>query len=79
VGRGEGARVAPHAAAPPTKLATPRSLSTSLPLSPFSQNQVGPELELTGYGCEDHFLEPDTEAHAWDALSGLLVSGHTDG
>lgn len=42
-------------------------------------HQVGPELELTGYGCEDHFLEPDTEAHAWDALAGLLSGGHTDG
>ncbi|CAL5075944.1 unnamed protein product [Urochloa decumbens] len=26
--------------------------------------RVGPELELTGYGCEDHFLEQDTTAHA---------------
>ena len=26
--------------------------------------RVGPELELTGYGCEDHFLESDTLAHA---------------
>ncbi|KAF8655132.1 hypothetical protein HU200_061269 [Digitaria exilis] len=27
--------------------------------------RVGPELELTGYGCEDHFLEQDTTAHAY--------------
>ena len=26
--------------------------------------RVGPELEITGYGCEDHFLEPDTSTHA---------------
>lgn len=26
--------------------------------------RVGPELELTGYGCEDHFLEDDTLQHA---------------
>jgi NAD+ synthase (glutamine-hydrolysing) len=26
--------------------------------------RVGPELELTGYGCEDHFLEDDTIKHA---------------
>jgi NAD+ synthase (glutamine-hydrolysing) len=26
--------------------------------------RVGPELEITGYGCEDHFLEPDTCTHA---------------
>jgi len=35
--------------------------------------RVGPELEVTGYGCEDHFLEQDTYAHAWDALAGLLA------
>ena len=23
--------------------------------------RLGPELELCGYGCEDHLLEPDTE------------------
>ena len=34
----------------------PRSLSSSPP--------SGPELEVTGYGCEDHFLEPDTATHA---------------
>jgi hypothetical protein len=50
-----------------------------LSLTTHKNNQVGPELELTGYGCEDHFLEPDTEAHAWDALAGLLAGGHTDG
>ncbi len=26
--------------------------------------QLGPELELTGYGCEDHFLEADTLTHS---------------
>lgn len=26
--------------------------------------RIGPELELTGYGCEDHFLEQDTTEHA---------------
>ena len=25
--------------------------------------RVGPELELTGYGCEDAFLENDTVTH----------------
>lgn len=24
--------------------------------------RVGPELELCGYGCEDHFLEGDTKS-----------------
>lgn len=26
--------------------------------------RLGPELEITGYGCEDHFLELDTITHA---------------
>lgn len=26
--------------------------------------RLGPELEITGYGCEDHFLESDTVDHA---------------
>lgn len=26
--------------------------------------RVGPELEITGYGCEDHFLEQDTVTHS---------------
>lgn len=27
--------------------------------------QVGPELEVPGYGCEDHFGEHDTVEHSW--------------
>lgn len=34
--------------------------------------RVGPELELPGYGCEDHFLEPDTISHSWEALGHIL-------
>lgn len=26
--------------------------------------RLGPELEITGYGCEDHFLERDTVTHS---------------
>lgn len=26
--------------------------------------RLGPELEITGYGCEDHFLEEDTVTHS---------------
>ncbi|GKV04152.1 hypothetical protein SLEP1_g16349 [Rubroshorea leprosula] len=26
--------------------------------------RLGPELEITGCGCEDHFLELDTVTHA---------------
>ena len=33
--------------------------------------QVGPELELPGYGCEDHFQELDTVEHCWECISGM--------
>lgn len=36
--------------------------------------RLGPELEVTGYGCEDHFFEPDTFAHAWESIASLLAS-----
>jgi NAD+ synthase (glutamine-hydrolysing) len=35
--------------------------------------RVGPELEITGYGCLDHFLESDTLLHSWESLSEILV------
>eukprot|EP00250_Pteridium_aquilinum_P018390 c24065_g1_i2 orf=296-2500(+) len=41
--------------------------------------RVGPELEVTGYGCEDHFLEPDTCTHAWECLQDILLSDLTYG
>lgn len=31
--------------------------------------QVGPELEVCGYGCEDHFNELDTVEHSWEVLA----------
>ena len=37
--------------------------------------RLGPELELSGYGCEDHFLEPDTVTHCWEALAHIIGSG----
>ncbi|CAK9043576.1 Glutamine-dependent NAD(+) synthetase (NAD(+) synthase [glutamine-hydrolyzing]) [Durusdinium trenchii] len=37
--------------------------------------RVGPELELSGYGCEDHFHEIDTFVHSAEALAELLQSG----
>lgn len=39
------------------------------PLTPFTLLQVGPELEVPGYGCEDHFFELDTVVHSWEALA----------
>ncbi|KAF3623511.1 Glutamine-dependent NAD(+) synthetase [Capsicum annuum] len=41
--------------------------------------RLGPELEITGYGCEDHFLELDTVAHSWECLKELLLGDWTDG
>ncbi|KAL0542350.1 hypothetical protein IC582_022455 [Cucumis melo] len=41
--------------------------------------RLGPELEITGYGCEDHFLELDTVTHAWECLKDILLGPWTDG
>lgn len=42
--------------------------------------RLGSELELSGYGCEDHFLEADTFDHCWESLVELLVThGASDG
>ncbi len=34
--------------------------------------RVGPELEITGYGCLDHFLEGDTFLHSWEMYAQIL-------
>lgn len=34
--------------------------------------RLGPELEICGYGCNDHFYEPDTCAHSLEVLAVLL-------
>eukprot|EP00755_Sulcionema_specki_P006435 Sspe_Gene.35476::Locus_17178_Transcript_1_1_Confidence_1.000_Length_2364::g.35476::m.35476/K01950/E6.3.5.1, NADSYN1, QNS1, nadE; NAD+ synthase (glutamine-hydrolysing) len=34
--------------------------------------RLGPELETTGYSCEDHFLEEDTYVHSWDLIATIL-------
>ncbi|ESK94901.1 nad+ synthase (glutamine-hydrolyzing) [Moniliophthora roreri MCA 2997] len=36
--------------------------------------RVGPELEIPGYGCLDHFLEGDTVLHSWEVLAKILAS-----
>eukprot|EP00897_Mesotaenium_endlicherianum_P003817 jgi/Mesen1/3463/ME000194S02601 len=41
--------------------------------------RVGPELEITGYGCEDHFHEQDTCTHAWECVAAILDSDLTNG
>ncbi|KAF5181473.1 Glutamine-dependent NAD(+) synthetase, partial [Thalictrum thalictroides] len=40
--------------------------------------RLGPELEITGYGCEDHFLELDTVNHSWECLKDILLGDWTD-
>lgn len=34
--------------------------------------RLGPELELCGYGCNDHFFEIDTINHCFEILALLL-------
>ncbi|KAJ2726058.1 glutamine-dependent NAD(+) synthetase [Coemansia sp. Benny D115] len=41
--------------------------------------RIGPELEIPGYGCYDHFLESDTELHSWQVLGRLLEDRRLDG
>lgn len=41
--------------------------------------RLGPELEVPGYGCEDHFNERDTEMHSWECVAALLREGYSDG
>lgn len=41
--------------------------------------RVGPELEICGYGCFDHFLEGDTILHSWQILCELLSNKETFG
>ncbi|BAM83417.1 glutamine-dependent NAD synthetase [Cyanidioschyzon merolae strain 10D] len=40
--------------------------------------RLGPELEVSGYGCEDHFLEPDTFVHSWEVIAEIIARGYTD-
>ena len=35
--------------------------------------RLGPELEVCGYGCQDHLLESDVFRHSWTCLSRLLA------
>ncbi|KAK5643637.1 hypothetical protein RI129_007482 [Pyrocoelia pectoralis] len=36
--------------------------------------RTGPELEICGYSCEDHFYESDTFLHSWEVLLDLLTA-----
>lgn len=35
--------------------------------------RLGPELEICGYGCNDHFFEADTMDHSWQVLREILA------
>lgn len=35
--------------------------------------RTGPELEVTGYGCLDHFLEMDTYLHSFEMLAKIIT------
>eukprot|EP01053_Blabericola_migrator_P005718 Blabericola_migrator_1__5717@NODE_28_length_19984_cov_212_654667_g25_i0_p2_GENE_NODE_28_length_19984_cov_212_654667_g25_i0NODE_28_length_19984_cov_212_654667_g25_i0_p2_ORF_typecomplete_len841_score123_10NAD_synthase/PF02540_17/6e53CN_hydrolase/PF00795_22/5_1e30CN_hydrolase/PF00795_22/1_7e03Asn_synthase/PF00733_21/0_11_NODE_28_length_19984_cov_212_654667_g25_i067919313 len=34
--------------------------------------RMGPELEISGYSCDDHFHETDTTAHCWQSILKIL-------
>ncbi len=40
--------------------------------------RLGPELEISGYGCEDHFFEVDTFNHSLECLAEILKLDVTD-
>ncbi|EMP28143.1 Glutamine-dependent NAD(+) synthetase [Chelonia mydas] len=39
--------------------------------------RLGPELEICGYGCSDHYYESDTLLHSFEVLAKLLESPAT--
>ncbi|KAK9773015.1 putative Glutamine-dependent NAD(+) synthetase [Seiridium cardinale] len=41
--------------------------------------RTGPELEISGYGCLDHFLEADVYDHSLDMLSSILTDSSLHG
>lgn len=41
--------------------------------------RVGPELEITGYGCLDHFLENDVSLHSWEMYAQIIRTPETHG
>lgn len=41
--------------------------------------RTGPELEITGYGCLDHFLEHDTYLHSWEMYQQIIQHEDTQG
>ena len=40
--------------------------------------RCGPELEICGYGCLDHFLENDLYEHSLECLSRIIQESPAD-
>uniref|UniRef100_A0A914WZ17 Glutamine-dependent NAD(+) synthetase n=1 Tax=Plectus sambesii TaxID=2011161 RepID=A0A914WZ17_9BILA len=43
-----------------------------------SRLRLGSELEICGYGCADHLLEPDTTTHSWEVVAEILQRSKDD-
>ena len=56
---------------PARRLPLDRLLLPVMCPAPFPVPQVGPEMEIPGYGCEDHFIEADTVEHSWVSSRGV--------
>ncbi|XP_067902630.1 glutamine-dependent NAD(+) synthetase isoform X1 [Heterodontus francisci] len=52
--------------------------SIEISKSKGARYRLGPELEICGYGCADHYLESDTILHSFQMLAELLVSPVTE-
>lgn len=48
--------------------------SISIAKAHGARYRLGPELEISGYGCADHFHESDTLLHSFEVLKKLLES-----
>uniref|UniRef100_A0A803Y7T3 Glutamine-dependent NAD(+) synthetase n=1 Tax=Meleagris gallopavo TaxID=9103 RepID=A0A803Y7T3_MELGA len=51
--------------------------SISIAKSKGARYRLGPELEICGYGCADHYYESDTLLHSFQVLAKLLESPAT--
>uniref|UniRef100_H3CCM2 Glutamine-dependent NAD(+) synthetase n=1 Tax=Tetraodon nigroviridis TaxID=99883 RepID=H3CCM2_TETNG len=52
--------------------------SIEIAKSQGAKYRLGPELEISGYGCADHFYESDTLLHSFQVLKKLLESPVTE-
>lgn len=52
--------------------------SIEIAKSKGARYRLGPELEICGYGCADHYLESDTVLHSFQMLAELLAAPTTE-